>query len=60
MQVEDALRDRVDKFETKVGPDLDMTMIMVMIMMTIMVMIMAMIIVMIRYGVRMIRLISVV
>ena len=60
MQVEDALRDRVDKFETKGGPDLDMMMIMVMIMMMMIVMIMAMIIVMIRYGVRMIRLISVV
>ena len=58
--MEDALRDRVDKFETKVGPDLDMMMVMVMMMMMKMVMIMAMIIVMIRYGVRMIKLISVV
>ena len=50
--MEDALRDRVDKFETKVGPDEDIMMTMVMIMMMMMVMI--------RYDVRMIRLISVV
>ena len=35
-QVEDALRDRVDKFETKVGPDEGIMMIMVMIMMIMM------------------------
>ena len=40
--MEDALRDRVDKFETKVGPDLDMMMIMVMIMMMIILMIILM------------------
>ena len=44
--MEDALRDRVDKFETKVGPDRDMMMIMVMIMMMIIAMIMMMIMVM--------------
>ena len=51
--MEDALRDRVDKFETKVGPDKGIMMIMVMIMMILVVMIMVMVIVMIRYGVRM-------